>query len=287
MIKFIQKWFLGWLGVYMHNRKERRHRVVDWVMRKFLSKGYTRRVSPEFFDEYGQIVSRTKYWHGTGRYQYADGTDETINVLASILDRAGLRPQNDVFDISMGDMSSVSCTNIRMYARIYADMHQFQGVKSGTRYGAAFVWGYYFIVSAALMAIQHMGLWKDPKKRHLLARGAKENMKGLWVRKVLGQKYVSLKDFFVNGSDIAGNYGILIGLKSIGEIATTSPYISMYETRTSKMIPATNWSHIEAPKQYVNEVSEALREAKINIPVYTIEDCEQYWSQKDFSLLVK
>ena len=98
---------------------------------------------------------------------------------------------------------------------VYADMHQSGGVQHGTRYGEPYFWGYYFIVSSALMAVHHMKLWANIVRRKQIGNTVKDNMKDLWVSKVRKEKFYSLKDFFVQGSDIENNFGILIAIRDI------------------------------------------------------------------------
>ncbi len=285
MLKFLQKWFLGWLGVHMVSAKSRCHFIVDYVMSYFLRFKKDQELSFIFSDQYSASIKQAKYWHGTGWMQY-DADGKVQNSFKEILAEGGLRPSHDVFDISTGEMSSVSCTNIRVYARIYADMHHYNGAKKDTRLGEPFMWGYYFIASSALMAIHHMRLWANVKKRHALGDGVKANMKGMWIKKVSQRKYISLKNFFIKGSDIPDNFGVLIGIKCIDRIVDTSPYISMYETRTGSTIPIGMWTHLEVPRSEIDKMTSILRQAEIEIPVYAIEDCEQYWSRMPFSSLV-
>lgn len=285
MLKSLQKWSLGWLGVYMASTKNGRHFIVDHIMSLFLRVQGGDELSDNFINKYSASLKQAKYWHGTGWMQY-DADGKVQNTFKNTLLEGGLSPNHDVFDVSTGEMSSISCTNIRVYARIYADMHSYIGVKRNSRLGEPFMWGYYFIVSSALMAVYHMRLWTNAKKRHIMEDSAKANMKGIWINKVSHRKYISLKDFFVRGTDIPDNFGILIGLKNIDDIIKTSPYISMHETRTSSALSIDTWSHLEVPRDYKDKMTNILRRAKIEIPVYAIEDCEQYWSRVSFSSLV-
>lgn len=284
MLKFLQKWFFGWIGVYMASAKNRRHFIVDYVMSFFLRIKKDQELSSTFFDQYSVSLKQTKYWHGTGWAQY-DADGKVQPTFKKILLDGGLSPNHDVFDVSTGEMSSISCTSIRVYARIYADMHNYNGVKRNSRLGEPFMWGYYFIVSSALLAVYHMRLWTNAKKRHIIEDSVKANMKDIWINKVSHRKYISMKDFFVRGTDIPDNFGVLIGLKNIHRSIETSPYISMYETRIGKMIPTNMWSHLEVPRDYIDKMTNILTQAGIEIPIYAIEDCERYWSRMSFSFL--
>lgn len=285
MNRFIQKWGLGWLGVYMYATSTRKHRFIDACMRKLLGDIHQTEINERFSHAYNTALAETTYWHGTGMYQY-DKDFAVIDSFDRILKSGGLRPNKDVFDIQAGEMTSVSCTRIRMYARIYADMHECGGPPNNTRHGEPYVWGYYFIVSSALMAVHNMKLWSNIIRRRHIASNVKQDMKKLWVTKVRHTPFRSLKDFFVHGSDIENNFGILIGIKDIDSVHISSAYISMYETRSTKIIPTKNWSHVEVPKAHIAQIESMLASNSLDIPVFAIEETEKYWSKKPFSALV-
>ncbi len=288
MIKFLQKWSLGWLGVYLYARRSGRRfidiDIIDRVMHSIL---YNRRLEPFDEDEhklYASITSTTSLWHGTGLYQYRDGS--LINSFDETISQKSLRPDKDVFDITIGEMKSVSTAHQRMYARIYADMHEYLGANPHDRYGKPYFWGYFFIVSSALIAVHKLNLWHNIRKRHRIARDVRTSAESTWSRKVTTRPFSSWKNFFTDGSDIKGNCGILIGIGGKHTKHTTSTYISMYETRLAENIGVENWTHIEVASSHIDQIKQLLSKRGIDIPVFAIEGCEAYWSERRFSELI-
>jgi hypothetical protein len=286
------KWGTGLTSLYLDKRlrKPRKRRALDILLIDYLLARFIPRSSLESFPDeerqtYLDVTSQAIYWHGTGRWQY-DKQNKTVDVLGQTLKQGGLRPFKDVFDIKHGEMFSISVARQRMYARIYADMHEYNGANLRERYGTPRFWAYYFIMAINLHATREMGLWNPKVRREQHAAWRKQGME-VWAVKVHRNPGGATGRFFDNGSDIPGNYGIIMGIKK-GSYTTlkTAGYIARYESRIGSDIPITAITHLEVPKAHVAEVEKLLRKHHANIPVFAFEQCEQFYASKHFSELV-
>ncbi len=287
------KWSAGFLSLYLSARlrKERNRRSIDVVLVDALMRGFLQQpdVHPFSLEEraqYESIIGKTAYWHGTGRLQH-DSSGGMADVLQLFAEQKGLRPVKDIFDVTQGEMVSTSITKGRMYARIYADMHAYKGVSSNERYGSPRFWAYYFLMGSFLHAVGELKLW------HSGTRKAQEKMwreqgKKLWTVKVTKQDGDSVGEFFNTGSDISGNYPILIGLERGGyQVLETAAYVARYENRIGSTIPINAFTHLEVPAVRVVEVTELLRKyGHHDLPVFAFEQCENWWAQQSFSKMV-
>src|SRR5258706_3144560 len=70
--------------------------------------------------ELKELYRGVDLWHGTGRF-----TDRgNIDVLKGIISAGALVPSRDVWDVSQGEIQSISTTWMRPYSGAYSDMHQ-------------------------------------------------------------------------------------------------------------------------------------------------------------------
>jgi hypothetical protein len=139
-----------------------------------------------------------------------------------------------------------------------------------------------------LHAIAELGLW-DPRARRQQEAAWREQGKKLWTVKVTRRSGQSGGQFFNEGSDIPGNYGVLIGLRQADyHLLQTADYVARYESRIGNPIPLSAFTHLEVPAAKVAEVTALLaRHGHGNIPVFALEQCEQLQAQKHFSELVR
>jgi hypothetical protein len=196
-----------------------------------------------------------------------------------------MRPFKDTFDAKQGEMVSTSLARQRMYARIYADMHTYRGAKSAERYGTPRFWAYYFIIAINIHAIKELGLW-NPKARRRQEDVWREQGKKLWTVKV-AKGASSTGKFFDQGSDIPGNFPILIGLRQANyTVLKTAAYVARYEIRVGSPIPIAAFTHLEVPQAHITEVKTLLRKyGHTDLPVFAFEECEAYYAHKRFSEL--
>jgi hypothetical protein len=289
-----KKWFAGLLGLYLdwRVRVKKKRRPLDvyfidvlagWVIAKPESESFREEERREYIEK----TSKTHYWHGTGKLQH-NKKDETVDVLKQILTWNSIRPFDDLFDFKHGEMKSISLARQRMYGRIYADMHQYNGVDLRRRYGSPSFWTYYFIIAVNLHATKELGLW-NPKVRREKHAQWRQQAKDMWTYKVTKDPGEKTGLFFTNGSDIKGNFPILIGIKHDKyKFLQTAGYIKRYESRIGSNIPISNFTHLEVPEERCYEVKALLEEYGYKeIPVFALEKAERLYAERHFSSLVR
>ena len=236
--------------------------------------------------EYQKITKDTQLWHGTGRWQY--GKDSIVDVMKGFCDIAGLKPSRDVYAVFGGSdqhiVHSISLCRSRMVARSYADMHGL-GWKEKNRYGDALTWTsyYYSLFYARLFTVNGVKVLRRWKTWRTLSHD--ENGDNTWGKKVNKQAR-DVWDIFCLGSDISGNYPILIGVRSLDSQLKLEKPMSHYEVRADKRIGVANISHIEVPRDKQDEMRELLLSCGIDIPVTSIELGEYVSVQKRFTELL-
>ena len=232
--------------------------------------------------EYQKLTKDTQLWHGTGRWQH--GKDGIVDVMKSFCDIAGLKPSRDVYAVFGGSdrhiVHSVSLCRSRMVARSYADMHGL-GWKEKNRYGDALTWTsyYYSLFYARLFTVNGVKMLRRWKTWRTLSHD--ENGDNTWGKKVNKQAH-DVWDVFCLGSDIAGNYPILIGVKHLDSHLKLEKPMCQYEVRTDRPIDITNISHIEVPHEKQVEVRQLLLSRGIHLPVTSIELGEYCSAQQQF-----
>lgn len=236
-------------------------------------------------DDYGIAIAATQFWHGTGRFQYGlDG--EVVDVLESMLRSAGTRPRSDAYAIFSGGeiMSSTSLTRLRIIARCYADIHGL-GWREPHRYGNALVMTayHYGLFYARLYTQGYFAVRKYYAKWHSLTHD--DAGKNTWGQKVHFQAQ-DVWDVFGLGSDIVGNYPILIGIRGISKTVPLSKYFRDYEVRVDRPIRFDEMTHLEVPQARLTEVKKLLEKFDCNLPVLAIECGELVASKCRFSQLL-
>ena len=232
--------------------------------------------------EYQKLTKDTQLWHGTGRWQH--GKDGIVDVMKSFCDIVGLKPSRDVYAVFGGSdrhiVHSISLCRSRMVARSYADMHGL-GWKEKNRYGDALTWTsyYYSLFYARLFTVNGVKMLRRWKTWRTLSHD--ENGDNTWGKKVNKQAH-DVWDVFCLGSDIAGNYPILIGVKHLDSHLKLEKPMCQYEVRTDRPIDITNISHIEVPHEKQVEVRQLLLSRGIHLPVTSIELGEYCSAQQQF-----
>lgn len=288
----IVKWCLGLLSLYVTKRL-RTHKktrpidiaIIDLSMSQLIARPVVRTFSPAERKLYQECLHKATFWHGTGRMQYENSIP--TDIFTSIIKSGHLRPALDIFDPRMGEMTSLSLAWQRMYARIYADMHVYNGVRPKERYGMPRFWAYYFIMASILTVAKEMKVRHPYTYAKELSKW-RSSVQKKWSVKVHKNPEAGAGKFFNNGSDIAGNYPILIGIN--GDIVLgwllTGQGIELHERRTDRPVPVTSFTHLEVPANQIVAIRNELKQQNYNIPVFSLECCEQYASQLYFSQLV-
>ncbi len=235
--------------------------------------------------------AKTTHWHGTGRYHYdTQGnskysnqlSNKTIDVLAQIITDNGLKPHDDPWVITnMKYTSTISTTEWRMYARVYAELH------SSEKYPILYTFGarkdivnfflYYTLLSSPPIAY-YKGLGAAFSKKRFGNKGP------IWAKTInnsiesKGNAFTDLLDILGEcTSNINENYGILFGINALKlKYAQINPIIAMFETRFTELVSFDHITHIEVPLRKVSEIKALLNEHAIEIPVLPIELCEMY-----------
>ena len=262
-------------------------KLLDRTAHKRIIKTKTlRQFSSSEMSEYQKLTKSTQFWHGTGRWQH--GERGTIDVLKSFCDTGGLKPARDVYAVFGGSnqhiIHSISLCRSRMVARSYADMHGL-GWKEKNRYGDALTWTsyYYSLFYARLFTVNGITMLRRWKTWRSLSHD--EHGDNTWGKKVNTQAR-DVWDIFCLGSDILGNYPILIGVKELASQVELEKPMRYYEVRADRRIAITNISHIEVPRDKQDEMRELLLSCGIDIPVTSIELGEYVSVQKHFTELL-
>ena len=228
---------------------------------------------PKLRDLYEHVA----LWHGTGRYKYSE-SGEVIDVLKGIIQKGGLIPHKDGWDRKTGTRDIISTAPSRMYARLYAAMFMPNGGRIQNELGSRELWGYRFLVPLGIAAVREYGLTLGQLLRRDISSAVSDVAHSRkWTQKISKEKH-SVKDLFLNGTDIENNYPILIGIKKdVVHPIVASQAIDLYERRAGEPILFDGVNHIEVPRDRVEETVSLLNEAgHADIPVLPIEYGEEY-----------
>lgn len=236
-------------------------------------------------EELETLYDETTYWHGTGRYQRHGG--KTVDVLRSVAEQGGIRPNLDPFEPELGLVTTTSLATPRLYARAYADMHDPNPKQLNrlldNQYAATF-----YVVRPTMhhsfsQAAKHEdGLFAGLKAFRRESDERHAAVPQMWSRKITNAR-VNPMLAYRQGSDIEGNYPVLIGInKNVQTIPTSKAIAETREARTKDFISASDITHFEVPIEKVAESEELLRKYGINAPVVAIEAMEQHVAKKPF-----
>lgn len=237
-------------------------------------------------------------WHGTGRYQYAPPNfDSQRDVLQGIRENGGLIPHFDPLDPVKGEMYSISTTPSPTYAVLYAERHFPKGkrlrnyavqesersiteifAKLNDNRRSSFLWAYYLGAMVVEAGKQRSEAKMVRKFMQENKRQSNSSQYDYYHQKYTKQRVSKTDMIRGGGSDIEGNYPILIGIKHNSfEPTETTSLIQRHELRSRKPIYLDNFTHIEVPERYVNEVREALEGNEISdLVVIPLEWGEEY-----------
>lgn len=237
----------------------------------------------------GEMYKSTAYWHGTGRFQRHGS--EQVDVLAAIIKNKAITPSLDPFDPELGLARTTSLSVPRLYARAYADMHSDRAGQLN-RFVSAQAAANFYIIRPTLRYMLNQsrahpdGLTAGIKELRATSNANQKAMPQSWKSKVTSQPVSTMKVFSA-GSDILGNYPILFGIdEDIKPIETSSAIRETREVRTADPITLDHLTHVEVPREKVEEVSELFRNNQVTAPVIPIEDMEQYVARQDIGAVL-
>ncbi len=202
--------------------------------------------------------------------------------MKSIAELGGLIPHTDDIDL-VGKMNSISMARSRIYARAYADMHATEF--DTERHGDSLLWAAAFIGPLALKIVQETKYWK-PENRSQVNEHFENSNSADWYQKVRTER-TGTQGVFAYGSDIDGNYPVIFGVKyGSAELADTSKSVAVHETRALNPITFEAMTHIEVPRENIQETADLLAESEISLPIYAIEDFESLAYTQSFARIV-
>lgn len=250
-------------------------------------------------------------WHGTGRYQYTPPTfDKERDVLDTLIFSDGLIPHPNENGAVNGPEDSISLAASPEYALLYAERHFPKGRNLGNyaveepdgkitgfinwsndakRYFSS--WGYFVMGPVAMRAAQdHSERSRALRDFRHEAELAKLDPNYIAKYKYYTRKYRRGKIPKVDvvrggGSDIEGNYPILIGIKdgSYDSVPVNKLY-ALHEKRSTSPIRIRDFTHIEVPETYIEATKEAMernrdileRNGAASLPIIPMEWGEEY-----------
>lgn len=244
-----------------------------------------------------KYLPEATYWHGTGRFQYRRtdtsnhqaGAEETTDILNSIITKDGLVPHLDPWIDSGG--KTVSLGTARIHSRIFARSHLHEDDSLLYELGS-----YSFWIRLYAKLLFFWGL-RDFKSFCCLAGNIckRSTLSDIQIRASLirkpykSQRVISMRNLLkaeVPGSDIIGNYPVLVGIKGdLDSLFDKIPLTHKVEVRSLTTVPMRKFSHLEVPLAKVQETKDLLRQSGIDLPVLPLEMVDLYVSQTPLSEL--
>lgn len=217
------------------------------------------------------LYTRIGSWHGTGRYRYEG--EGVVDTLQSILAQGALLPSPDEFDQKRGSAHSVSLARARAYGRLYASLYfPKRELRLAEYHRRVWACGYFFLSSLALG-------WFEYRLPHRLFSDFKRKA-AVWSSKFTKEKLPIFGIFVFSGTDIAGNYPMLIGIRRDTYTSTRgSRFIDLHEDRSEDPIPLARFTHLEVPACRIEETRQVLRAAGHDMPVVALETGDRSRSQ--------
>jgi hypothetical protein len=231
-----------------------------------------------------------QYWHGTGRYHYRlqgssryDGTQAEIDdIFASIL-RNGLLPHRDTWiDFGLENNESISLGTVRMFSRLFALAHQYEH-SSGPAFELGDMRFWVKLYSLLFLSLIASKAWVAGWFAITLIRPSSYANTREWIG-AIHKKHINIWADILKGrsqgSDITGNYGILLGIRGLRDDVTSLPLPRSVEVRTNNRILAEDFTHVEVPLEHVAETRALLDTLNLSLEVLPIEFVDLYLSDR-------
>ena len=218
-------------------------------------------------DYIASLYRDVSYWHGTGRMQYRNG--KVVDVLESLIAAKALVPEKDKFDLGKGEMTSTSITNRRMYASLYAKMHDTNDPQLKYEYYPKKFWSNVYLAVVGTLAGNELFPGTTVIDKVKMGIKFANNWRN-WFKKIM--RHPPLKPSLSKArSDIPGNYPVLLGINDSVSTTSASDYISAYETRVDKTIPIDCITHIEVPLSQMGRTIDFLKKKGVTLPIISME----------------
>ena len=239
-----------------------------------------------------QLLHQTRYWHGTGRYQYAKQGEskyagvnhyETLDVLNKIILEKGLKPHYDPWVGKFTTTSySLSVANQWGYGKMYAHYHQDE--TTDLQYEIAPIKFWY----KTLIRIQ---LTENYFKFALgffivyIFSNALQKQGRVWLSTFRSDTHKKWQfwEIMTTKSDIKGNYGILFAIKDCFQPIKIPRIMQFLESRTDSQIFLKDISFMAVPYNKVVETEQIIRVANVDIVVIPLEFLELYMRRYSFT----
>jgi hypothetical protein len=242
-----------------------------------------------------QLVSKTKYWHGTGLYQYEtagsskyEGVIHTniYPVLETIISQNALIPRYDPwFEKYLHTPHSISVANQWCYGKMYAHYHLDESTKLEYEISPITFW-YHVLIWIQLT--EHyckfmFGFLIVYTFSNVLQKQGKTWMSTF--RSDVNKKWPFWK-ILTAQSDIKGNYSVLFGIKDEIKTIEMIPIARFLETRTDEAIPFSKCLFIAVPHKNVLATKELLEKYNATLTVIPLEYLELYMRRYSLQQIV-
>jgi len=237
------------------------------------------------------------YWHGTGRYHYPYGKQtEIIEDKLDLIINNGIIPRMDAFVILDEETKkeTVSLSNYRIYARCYAEVHQYEKDSFLYEYGSLKFWLRFMFLLQFIEIMRNKPIKNYFRRLSKIFENDFSNDVKKWlstIRNDFGDKKISILNISLRGhkirSNIPNNYGLLFGIKKEGvSVFHFDKAVEVFETRSDKSILLKDITHIEVPLNKVKETEEFLKQKNISLQVIPLEYGEIYCNDLSFQELI-
>jgi len=261
-------------------------------------------------DHISSLLDGTKYYHGTGAFHYEnlgsskyDGTSlyKTTDSLAKLVTN-GLEIRHDFYNETMetGVDSSISLTERRLYARLYAQSFLPEGHELDYEYGSKPFWWNVFLTRMTILEIERTGMRelirsraKRMKEPGYAEKAAERSRKAhQWVSSFRNDDKYALRPWasvVLGKSTIPENFPIIVGVKEgvFSPLPQKFPGVAAYETRSGVGIRPEHFTHLQVPYAYVGFVREKVNLMGLQAPVVAIEFAELIDSEQSLDRLVQ
>lgn len=234
------------------------------------------------------LVKETKYWHGTGRYQYAkQGTSKyagvskkiTFDVLAEIIHEGGLKPHYDPWaERYVKTPHSISLANQWGYGKMYAHYHLDEN--ASLQYEIAPI-SFWYRVIIWIQLTEHYCKFALGFLIWYTFSDALQKQGKVWLSAFRSdtEKRWPFWKILTAQSDIPHNYSILFGVKDCLTPLAIPKILRFMETRTDTLIAFGDITFVAVPYANVREMKQILIERGVPVPVLSLEFLEIYMRQ--------
>ncbi len=246
----------------------------------------------EHEEQIAQLLLQTKYWHGTGRYQYSKQGEskyagvnhqETFDVLNTIIEGCGLKPHYDPWVGKFTTTTqSLSVANQWGYGKMYAHYHQDETTDLQFELAPITFW------FKTIMRIQLTENYFKFALGFLILYTFSNTLQKqgkIWLstfRSDTDKKW-PFWEILTTKSDIKGNYGVLFGIKDCFTPIKLPKILQFLESRTDSLIELKNVNFVAVPYRNICETQKIFEVTGPNMPIIPLEFLELYMGRFTFA----